>query len=59
MKNFLKKFKYRNSFVDTTKIGGSCMAITQKQKINLLWVCKLTLMEVARYLALSKLAKKH
>lgn len=59
MKNFLKKFNIKTSFVDTTSIEAVEKAITSKTKMIYCEAVSNPLLEVADITALSKLAKKH
>ena len=59
MKNFLKKFTIKTSFVDTTSIEAVESAITSKTKMIYCEAVSNPLLEVADIAALSKLAKKH
>ena len=59
MKNFLKKFNIRISFVDTTNLDSVAKSITPKTKMLYCESVSNPLLEVADLQALSKLAKKH
>lgn len=59
MKNFLKKFSIKTSFVDTTKIEAVESAITSKTKMIYCEGVSNPLLEIADIKALSRLAKKH
>lgn len=59
MKNYLKKFDIKTSFVDTTQIDIVEMAITPKTKLIYCESISNPLLEVANIKALAKLAKKH
>lgn len=59
MKNFLKKFDIKTSFVDTTNVDAVEKAITKNTKMIYCEAVSNPLLEVADIEALSKLAKKH
>ncbi len=59
MKNFLKKFNIKTSFVDTTSIKAVEKAITEHTKMIYCEAVSNPLLEVADIEALAKLAKKH
>lgn len=59
MKNFLKKFNIKVSFVDTTSIEAIENAITDTTKMIYCEAVSNPLLEVADIAAISKLAKKH
>ena len=59
MKNFLKKFNIRISFVDTTNLDSVAKSITPKTKMLYCESVSNPLLEVADLQELSKLAKKH
>ncbi|EAR00240.1 aminotransferase class I/II-fold pyridoxal phosphate-dependent enzyme [Maribacter sp. HTCC2170] len=59
MKNFLKKFNIKTSFVDITKVESVEKAITSKTKMIYCESVSNPLLEIADLEALSKLAKKH
>ncbi|WP_158978071.1 aminotransferase class I/II-fold pyridoxal phosphate-dependent enzyme [Cellulophaga sp. L1A9] len=59
MKNFLKKFNIKTSFVDTTSLDAVEKAITPKTKMIYCEAVSNPLLEVADIAALSKLAKKY
>tara|TARA_R110002051_G_scaffold323938_1_gene419221 strand:+ start:5352 stop:6569 length:1218 start_codon:yes stop_codon:yes gene_type:complete len=59
MKNFLKKFNIKVSFVDTTSIEAIENAITDTTKMIYCEAVSNPLLEVANIAAISKLAKKH
>ncbi|MCW5515455.1 trans-sulfuration enzyme family protein [Muriicola sp. Z0-33] len=59
MKNFLKKFSIKTSFVDTTKIEAVESAITSNTKMIYCEGVSNPLLEIADIKALSRLAKKH
>ena len=59
MKNFLKKFNIKTSFVDTTSIEAVEKAITEHTKMIYCEAVSNPLLEVADIEALAKLAKKH
>jgi len=59
MKNFLKKFNIKVSFVDTTSIEAIENAITDSTKMIYCEAVSNPLLEVANIAAISTLAKKH
>ncbi|WP_086478185.1 MULTISPECIES: aminotransferase class I/II-fold pyridoxal phosphate-dependent enzyme [Arenibacter] len=59
MKNFLKKFDIRISFVDTTDTKAVTKAITQKTKMIYCESVSNPLLEVTDIEAMSRIAKKH
>lgn len=59
MKNFLKKFNIKTSFVDATSIKAVEKAITEHTKMIYCEAVSNPLLEVADIEALAKLAKKH
>ncbi|MBO0593271.1 aminotransferase class I/II-fold pyridoxal phosphate-dependent enzyme [Cellulophaga sp. E16_2] len=59
MKNFLKKFNIKTSFVDTTSLEAVEKAITANTKMIYCEAVSNPLLEVADIAALSKLAKKY
>ncbi len=59
MKNFLKKFNIKTSFVDTTNIASVENSITPKTKMIYCEAISNPLLEVSNITTLAELAKKH